>query len=289
MTYSILYDRIRCIFVRKENAVKRHFPRKRSNFAVDFAKFLFLFAILIVAVFSVKYTRIFDPDTPEATESKTPSSSSHTESRDPVFSHETTYPPATLPSGNRPPDNSSTPSPTPPVDTDIALSDITDEKMAELIAERYLSIRSLSRPGQKLWSVQNIVVHYVANPGTSAAQNWNYFETQTDDSVSAHFIIGLDGEILQLIPLDEVAWAVGSYQGNFTSISIECCHPDASGEFTDATYKSLIKLVSWLCNKFGLSRNDVIRHYDYAGKPCPLYFVNHPEEWEAFKNSLILG
>ena len=54
--------------------MKRHFPRKRSNFAVDFAKFLFLFVILIVAVFSVKYTGIFDPDTPEATPGSSPTS-----------------------------------------------------------------------------------------------------------------------------------------------------------------------------------------------------------------------
>lgn len=97
--------------------------------------------------------------------------------------------------------------------------------------------------------------------------------------------------------LDEVAWAVGTTEGNYTSISIECCHPDETGKFTDATYKSLIKLVSWLCNKFGLDRSDVLRHYDYIRytssglawrKPCPKYFVDNPSEWEKFKNSLIL-
>lgn len=263
--------------------------RSQNGLAVNLAKFLFLFVILIVAVFSVKYTDIFNPNSPETSHTDTPASSgteSSTESGDTPA--DTTYPQATLPTGERPADSSTQPSVPPAVDTGITPADITDEKMAEIITKKYLSIRPNSRPGTKLWSVSNIVVHYVANPGTSAAQNWSYFENQTDRSVSAHFIIGLDGEILQLMPLDEVAWAVGSTSGNFTSISIECCHPDSSGKFTDATYKSLIRLVSWLCNTFGLDRTDVKMHYDYTGKPCPVYFVNHPEEWEKFKDSLVL-
>lgn len=167
--------------------------------------------------------------------------------------------------------------------------------MNALITQKYLSINPESRSGEKLTAVKNIVVHYVGNPGTSAMNNWRYFESA--QGVSAHFIIGLDGEILQCMPLDEVAWAVGTTEGNYTSISIECCHPDETGKFTDATYESLIKLVSWLCNKFGLDQSDVLRHYDYIRytgsglawrKPCPKYFVDNPSEWEKFKNSLIL-
>lgn len=268
--------------------MKSDSPQNRNGFAADLAKFLFLFVILIVAVFSVKYTGILNPDPIESSDTGAPPSSgvgSGTQSEDVPG---TTYPPATLPTGERPTDSTSPPAP-PPVDTGITLADITDEKMAQIITEKYLTIRPESRSGEKLWSVQNIVVHYVANPGTTAAQNWSYFENQTKRSVSAHFIIGLDGEILQLMPLDEVAWAVGSANGNFTSISIECCHPDSSGKFTNATYKSLIKLVSWLCNTFELDRNDVKTHHDYTGKLCPIYFVSHPEEWEKFKDSLVLG
>ena len=51
--------------------------------------------------------------------------------------------------------------------------------------------------------VNEIIIHYVANPGTSAKQNWNYFNNLKDQngdnatSASSHFVIGLDGEILQ--------------------------------------------------------------------------------------------
>lgn len=31
-----------------------------------------------------------------------------------------------------------------------------------------------------------------------------------------------------------------------------------------------------------IGRDRVIRHYDVTDKLCPLYFVEHPEAWEAF-------
>ena len=59
-----------------------------------------------------------------------------------------------------------------------------------------------ARRGEKLGKVKNIVVHYVANPGTSAQQNRDYFNND-DTTVSAHFLVGLEGEVIQCVPLDE--------------------------------------------------------------------------------------
>ena len=66
-------------------------------------------------------------------------------------------------------------------------------------------------------------------------------------------------------------------------MSIECCHPDESGKFNDATYRSMVQLTAWLCLKFGLDENDVIRHYDVTGKNCPKYFVENQEAWDQFR------
>ena len=130
------------------------------------------------------------------------------------------------------------------------------------------------------------MVHYVANPCTTAKENRNYFEqlkNQTGEdttSVSSHFVIGLEGEIVQCVPMYEVAYA--SNNRNSDTISIECCHPDESGKFYDSTYQSLVGLCAYLCSEFDLNPEDVIRHYDVTGKICPKYFVDHPEEWETF-------
>ncbi len=147
-----------------------------------------------------------------------------------------------------------------------------------------LPINPYSRPGISVERIQNIVVHYTGNPGTSARNNRNYFESLKDSkitSASSNFIIGIDGEIIQCVPTNEVAYA--SNHANIYSVSIEMCHQDETGEFTDDTYESAVQLVAYLCDKFDLKSEDVIRHYDVTGKLCPLYFVEHEDAWENFK------
>lgn len=152
------------------------------------------------------------------------------------------------------------------------------------ITEMLLTPNKYSRPGIKLERVTKIAVHYVGNPGSSAKNNRNYFENLKDTHeryVSAHFVIGLEGEIIQCIPLDE--WSYCTNQANGYSISIECCHPDSTGKFNKATEDSLAELCAFLCRKFGLAADDIIRHFDVTGKRCPLWYVSHPEDFAAFK------
>lgn len=170
-----------------------------------------------------------------------------------------------------------------------------DQHLAEIQApdwctEEFLTINPYSRPGTKRQHVRDIVVHYVANPGTSAKQNRDYFEGLKDQtgshtvSASSHFVIGTDGTIIQCIPLDEVAYA--NYPRNDDTVSIECCHPDASGKFTDATIASLAKLTRWLCGELSLDEKHIIRHYDVIGKNCPKYYVEHEDAWKDLKKQL---
>jgi N-acetylmuramoyl-L-alanine amidase CwlA len=147
------------------------------------------------------------------------------------------------------------------------------------VDKQIISETAGGRPGTKLDRVRDIAIHYVANPGSTAQNNHDYFD-QPETQVSAHFVVGLEGEIIQCIPLDEVSYATNDR--NKDTISIEVCHPDESGKFNQATYDSLVKLTAWLCDNCGISRKDVIRHYDVTGKACPLYFVDHPDAWEQF-------
>lgn len=145
-----------------------------------------------------------------------------------------------------------------------------------------------SRPQIALEQIQGIVIHYTANPGSTAQQNHDYFEGLKDSQstkASSHFIIGLDGEVIQCIPSSE--WSYASNDRNRDTLSIECCHPDESGQFNEATYQSMVELTGWLCHRFGLSSEDVIRHYDVTGKLCPLYYVEHPDAWEQFREDVV--
>lgn len=150
-----------------------------------------------------------------------------------------------------------------------------------------LTVNEYSRPGIAMDHVSGIVIHYTANPGSTAMQNRDYFEGLKDSHItkaSSHFIVGLEGEIVQCIPTTEIAYASNSR--NSDTIAIECCHQSEDGKFNQKTYDSLVYLTAWLCQKFGLTADDVIRHYDVTGKKCPLYFVEHEDAWEQFRQDV---
>ena len=112
------------------------------------------------------------------------------------------------------------------------------------IEKRLLTLNPFSRPGKPLIGVYGIVVHWVGNANSSAVANRNYFESLKDQKnnegryASAHYIIGLLGEVIQCLPEEEIAYHVGankytpnalkylsSYPNNCT-LGIELCHPE---------------------------------------------------------------
>lgn len=160
---------------------------------------------------------------------------------------------------------------------------VRDEPAPDWVDVQLITVDGHSRRGVKLEEINDIVIHYVGNPNTTAQQNRNYFDG-TESTVSSHFVVGLDGEVIQCLPLDEKSSATS--ERNRDTISIEVCHPDESGKFTEATYASLVRLTAWLCDTYGLSAEHIIRHYDTCGKECPLYFVEHEDAWERFKSDV---
>lgn len=157
------------------------------------------------------------------------------------------------------------------------------------ITEMLLTPNKYSRPQLELANIKGVVVHYTANPGSTAEGNRNYFENLKNKKTtyaSSHFVIGLEGEIIQCVPLTEVAYC--SNNRNSDTISIECCHPKKNGKFTKETYNSLIKLVAWLCGEYNIDKGNIIRHYDVTGKLCPKYFVEHEDKWEQFKDDVFV-
>lgn len=155
------------------------------------------------------------------------------------------------------------------------------------VVQDLLPVNDCSRPGTKLDGVNGVVVHYTGNPGTTAEQNRSYFANLAETRetyASSHFVIGIDGTVIQCVPLDEVAYC--SSQRNSDTISIECCHEDAGGEFSQSTLDSLYQLLDWLIETYSLDRAGILRHYDVTGKECPYYYVKHPDAWETLLDAL---
>lgn len=170
------------------------------------------------------------------------------------------------------------------------------------ITQRLLTPNRYSRPQTPLGKVKGLAVHWVGNPETTALFNRNYFESRKNGKRgygSAHLIVGLKGEIIQCIPLDEVAHHAGPTSAttkearkifggypNGCTLGIETCHIDWEGRYTPETWHSAVKLCAWLCQEFGLTEDDIFTHHFFTGKDCPRFFVNNPDEWVRFLNDV---
>lgn len=161
--------------------------------------------------------------------------------------------------------------------------DISQIDYPSYIDQQYIAKDGHSRTGKDLKRVRDIVIHYVGNPGSTAQGNRDYFDSDKS-TVSSHFVVGLDGEVIQCVPLDEQSSA--SNNRNKDTISIEVCHPTENGKFNDVTYARVIELTAWLCDEFGLDEKDVIRHHDITGKLCPLYYVEHEDAWDQMREDV---
>lgn len=167
------------------------------------------------------------------------------------------------------------------------------------ITEQFLTPNQWSRPQDKLHKVLGIVVHWCANPNSTAEANRNFFESRkggTKGFGSAHYVINLDGAVVQCLPLDEMSYHVGShvytaqalkklgsYPNNCT-VGIECTHIDDNGTMTKATYDALVELATMLLKKYNLTENDLWTHKTVVGwKDCHMYFVKNNDEWIKFK------
>ncbi len=165
----------------------------------------------------------------------------------------------------------------------LQVQNLGKTKSPEWIDKQIIENDGTSRNGKKLSRVKDIVIHYVGNPGSTAQGNHDFY-VSPQSNVSSHFIVGLKGEIIQCIPLNEMS-AASNWRNNDT-ISIEVCHPDDSGKFNKKTYQSLVKLTAWLLERCGLKEKRIIRHYDITGKECPRYYVRNEDKWEEFKDDV---
>jgi N-acetyl-anhydromuramyl-L-alanine amidase AmpD len=79
---------------------------------------------------------------------------------------------------------------------------------------------------------------------------------------SAHFVVSRRGQIVQLVPVNDVAWHAGNSWWNLHSIGIE--HEGWAGRraFTEKEYRASAKLVAYLAYRWGipLDREHIIGH-----------------------------
>lgn len=158
------------------------------------------------------------------------------------------------------------------------------------ITEKLIPINNYNRPGTKS-TPKRICVHYTGDIGASAenlAAFWRnvakgVFKSNPTSWTSAQYVVGLDGEIIRIVPDNEIAYAA-SGQNNST-IHIEVCYKQESGCFEEKTIVALGELVRKLMSDYNIPAEKVLRHYDLTGKLCPAYYVDNAR-WAALHEKI---
>lgn len=143
-------------------------------------------------------------------------------------------------------------------------------EITELLIDRRSGNRPCLPPAP-----QGIVSHCTGDPGTTARQVRDYFNTRRPGrESSAHYLVD-EREFVRCVPEDEVAYHAGPL-ANGTMISIELCEPRRQ-----AAYERYVRLHADICRRYGFGVDRI--------KPHSLYHpVNWPEDpgglfpWELF-------
>ena len=157
------------------------------------------------------------------------------------------------------------------------------------------------RPYRKLERITAIIIHWTANTrrGAGAMANRNYFSSSPKTLegkpiyASAHFCVD-SVSIVQCLPEDEVGYHVGSSKPykpegirikgsssspNNVTIGIEMC-VNEDGDF-NITRQQTILLTRYLTEKYSITRQNVLRHFDIPGKDCPKMMLDN-NIWNQF-------
>lgn len=166
--------------------------------------------------------------------------------------------------------------------------------------------------------IRYIVIHYTAGVTSragSAVNTANYYPQS--DNVSADFSVDdlcavqYNGDIRNRYCWhcggSKYATKGGSLYGkctNANSIGVEICSTNSTGKmqaandktytFTDAAVNNAVELVKKLMIEYNIPVENVIRHYDVTGKPCPGIIGWNKEsgsegEWNRFKARIFEG
>ena len=137
-------------------------------------------------------------------------------------------------------------------------------------------------------NIKYIVIHDTGNYMDSDEGNAKYF-SEDGRKASAHYFVD-DNSITQVVEDKDIAWHVGDGAGkhgitNKNSIGIEMCR--VNNDVTALTEQNTIELVKMLMQKYNVSIDRVVRHYDASRKNCPSSFsANNWARWIAFKSKL---
>lgn len=131
-----------------------------------------------------------------------------------------------------------------------------------------------------------ITIHWVGPYPGQTPEMVRKWWIDSKGEASAHFIIK-DDNVLQCWDISQVAYHAGCRAGNESSLGIEIIPENVEGKFSDKSISSLHELLDMICKQLHkqLKAIPIIRHFDWTGKGCPLYYTDN-NEWQKLLNQI---
>jgi N-acetylmuramoyl-L-alanine amidase len=132
--------------------------------------------------------------------------------------------------------------------------------------------RLSSNFGERTLPVSMIVLHYTGMKDGASAIDWL---ANPQSGVSSHYVVSEDGQVVFMVDEDKRAQHAGKshWRGvtdvNSASVGIEIVNPGHEWgyrPFPDAQIESVIRLVSDIKNRYGITRGNIVGHSDIAPK-----------------------
>lgn len=112
--------------------------------------------------------------------------------------------------------------------------------------------------------IDHIVIHYTTSRNIEGSIS--HFKNGSPRT-SAHYIVGQDGALVQMVTDNERAWHAGNSEMNARSIGIE--HVAAAGDaITAPQAKTSLALIRWLMKEYGIPISNVIPHVCVKPTSC---------------------
>jgi N-acetyl-anhydromuramyl-L-alanine amidase AmpD len=161
-------------------------------------------------------------------------------------------------------------------------------------ATRFVPASSF-RAGGDNRAINRVVIH-ITDGGSSIEGPISWFQNPAS-GVSAHYIVGLNGEVVQMVRDRDIAWHANNANGD--SIGIEHCarapgaqSPSDPGLMpTPLQYAASGVLVRWLCEQYGIpmDRDHILGHSEADTRTTHSRCPNAVWDWDYYMDMLTTG
>lgn len=146
------------------------------------------------------------------------------------------------------------------------------------IKRYFLTRGDNTRRKEKMVNIEYIVITSSKYKGFSALKNRNTIEKikyNKEKEFSCHYIIDTNGEILSIIPDNEMAICTKDYNFDSKSISIMLCINE-KGKYERKELLALKNLLNKLSKKYNINKENIVYEYNVNFSRRPTILVEEP-------------